>query len=251
MVSPPGAGGNPPPQVPPAPKAGAESAKANDASAAAKSPPGEEAAKAETAADTIEMVPPLVETTADTIEVPPPPVETVEVVRYVPNEADVSLRVLLSLIAIGFGVWVVFSWMKYDKTSGQTEQGLHKGSKQMVELTLVKEDRDRLDCASNATFEGVSCGFDAASQPRIPRPADDKILHPYCNIKNDVLLAAGLWQSPRLQGPLPKERFTVMCNYDVVGVLKSVSLRWSPTDKFDAAKQTLPVGILSDCVIPQ
>jgi hypothetical protein len=179
-------------------------------------------------------------------------VETVEVVRYVPNEADVSLRVLLSLFVIGFGVWVVFSWLKYDKTSGQTEQGWHKGSKQMIELTLVKEDRDRLDCASNASFDrDIACGFDAASQPRMPRPAVDKTLHPYCNIKNDVLLAAGLWQSPGLQGQLPNERFTVMCNYDVVGVLKSVSLRWSPTDKFDPAKQTLPVGILSDCVIPQ
>ncbi len=54
-----------------------------------------------------------------------------------------------------------------------------------------------------------------------------------------------------MRGPLPAERFTVVCNYDIVGVIKSVSLRFSPNDKFDPAKQSLPVGILTDCVIPQ
>jgi hypothetical protein len=66
-----------------------------------------------------------------------------------------------------------------------------------------------------------------------------------------MLLAAGLWDSPGLRGSLPTERFTVMCNYDIVGVLKTVSLRWNPNDKFDPAKQSLPVGVLTDCVIPQ
>lgn len=168
-----------------------------------------------------------------------------------PSEIDGPLRVLLLLLLIGFGVWVFFAWTKYDKTSGQTEQGWHKGTKQMVELTLVREDQNRLDCASNIMFDGLGCEFDSSTQPRAPRLPDNKILHPYCNIKNDVLLAAGLWSSPVLQGPLPTERFTVVCNYDVVGVVKSVSLRWSRTDKFDAAKQSLPVGFVSDCVIPQ
>jgi hypothetical protein len=54
--------------------------------------------------------------------------ETVEVVRYVPNEIDVPLRALLALFAIGFGVWVIFAWMRYDKNAAQTEQGWHKGT---------------------------------------------------------------------------------------------------------------------------
>jgi hypothetical protein len=177
--------------------------------------------------------------------------ERAPVERYVPSEIDGPLRALLVLFLIGFGVWVVFAWAKYDKTSGQTEQGWHKGTKQMVEITLVREDRNRLDCASNLTSDGLACEFDGNSQPRVPRPPDDKILHPYCNVKNDVLLAAGLWSSPGLQGPAPTERFTVVCNYEVASVVKSVSLRWSPNDKFEPAKQSLPVGVVSDCVIPQ
>jgi hypothetical protein len=181
-----------------------------------------------------------------------PAVEREPEVRYVPNEVDVSLRVLLALFAIGFGVWVIFAWLKYDKTAAQTEQGWHKGTKQLIELTLVREDVNKLACASNLTVEGLNCAYLANSQPRVPPPADDAhLLRPYCNVKNDVLLASGLWNSPGMRGPLPSERFTVMCNYDIVGVIKSVSLRWSPTDKFEPAKQSLPVGILTDCVIPQ
>jgi len=45
-------------------------------------------------------------------------------VCYVPNEVDVSLRVLLALFVIGFGVWIVLTWLKYDKSAAQSEQGL-------------------------------------------------------------------------------------------------------------------------------
>jgi hypothetical protein len=179
------------------------------------------------------------------VEINPIPAE-----YFRPSEIDGPLRVLLALFVIGFGVFVVNHWSKYDKYSGQTEQGWHKGSKQMVEITLVKEDKNKLDCASNISIEGLGCAFDANSQAR-PQQPKDKTLHPYCNIKNDVLLAAGLWDSPSLPAELPSERFTVVCNYNVVGVVKTVSQRWNTTDKFDPAKQSLPIGTLTDCVIPQ
>jgi hypothetical protein len=179
------------------------------------------------------------------VEINPIPAE-----YFRPSEIDGPLRVLLVLFVIGFGVFVANHWSKYDKYSGQTEQGWHKGSKQMVEITLVRDDKNKLDCASNIAIEGLGCAFDANSQAR-PQQPKDKTLHPYCNIKNDVLLAAGLWDSPGLPKELPSERFTVVCNYNVVGVVKTVSLRWNSTDKFDPAKQSLPVGTLTDCVIPQ
>jgi hypothetical protein len=172
-------------------------------------------------------------------------------VRYVQNEVDAPLRALLALFVIGFGVWVVFTWMKYDKSAAQSEQGWHKGTKQLIELTLVREDANKLDCASNVTVEGLNCAYDGKSQARAPMPDPAHRLRPYCNVKNDVLLGAGLWDSPAMRGPLPAERFTVVCNYDVVGVVKSVSLRWNANDKFDPAKQSLPVGTLTDCAIPQ
>jgi hypothetical protein len=37
----------------------------------------------------------------------------------------------------------------------------------------------------------------------------------------------------------------------VVGVLKAVALRWSPTGSFNAVDQSVAVGTVSDCVIPQ
>jgi hypothetical protein len=179
------------------------------------------------------------------VEINPIPAE-----YFRPSEIDGPLRVLLVLFVIGFGVFVANHWSKYDKYSGQTEQGWHKGSKQMVEITLVRDDKNKLDCASNIAIEGLGCAFDANSQAR-PQQPKDKTLHPYCNIKNDVLLAAGLWDSPGLPKELPAERFTVVCNYNVVGVVKTVSLRWNTNDKFDPAKQSLPIGTLTDCVIPQ
>lgn len=182
---------------------------------------------------------------------PVPPVVCEPEVRYVQNEVDAPLRALLALFVIGFGVWVVFTWMKYDKSAAQSEQGWHKGTKQLIELTLVREDANKLDCASNVTVEGLNCAYDGKSQARAPMPDPAHRLRPYCNVKNDVLLGAGLWDSPGMRGPLPAERFTVVCNYNVVGVVKSVSLRWNPNDKFDPAKQSLPVGTLTDCAIPQ
>jgi len=222
---------------------GAPGAEADGAMAAAA--PGAEASAGEKAAVPEAAIPPASEP-ALPVEVNPIPAE-----YFRPSEIDGPLRALLALFVIGFGVWVVNHWTKYDKYSGQTEQGWHKGSKQMVEITLVREDKTKLDCASDIIIEGLGCAYTADSQPRNPPLPKDKTLHPYCNIKNDVLLAAGLWDSPGLQGELPTERFTVVCNYSVVGVVKSVSVRWNIGDKFDPAKQSLPVGILTDCVIPQ
>ena len=71
--------------------------------------------------------------------------------------------------------------------------------------------------------------------------------HRFC----ELFLAAGLWQAPILQGTLPAERFTVVCNYHIIGVLKAVSLRWSPTASFNPVDQSVTVGTLSDCAIPQ
>ncbi len=249
MSSPENQGGLPPtPQATPAAASPSPTRSSDAQPASAESAPAGDAASG---------APPAGETAAPPPAAPPPapvpePVEVnpIPVEYFRPSEIDGPLRALLVLFVIGFGVFVVNHWSKYDKYSGQTEQGWHKGSKQMVEITLVKEDKSKLDCASNISIEGLGCAYDANSQPRTQQPSD-KALHPYCNIKNDVLLASGLWESPALQGQLPNERFTVVCNYNVVGVVKSVSLRWNTTDKFDPAKQSLPIGTLTDCVIPQ
>jgi hypothetical protein len=77
------------------------------------------------------------------------------------------------------------------------------------------------------------------------------VLQPFNTVKNELFLAAGLWQAPILHEPLPAERFTVVCNYRVLGVLRAVSLRWSLTGNFGPVDQSVAVGTLSDCTIPQ
>jgi hypothetical protein len=37
----------------------------------------------------------------------------------------------------------------------------------------------------------------------------------------------------------------------MVGSLKSASLRWQPTGAFAPLKDAAPVGLLTECVIPQ
>jgi len=43
----------------------------------------------------------------------------------------------------------------------------------------------------------------------------------------------------------------VACNYKVLGVLKSVGLRWAVNGSFDPVKQSVTVGALTDCVLPK
>jgi len=122
----------------------------------------------------------------------------------------------------------------------------------MVEVTLIRDDKKNLSCASDRSFEQIHCGFYGNSQPWGPGPdQDSNTLQPFNTVKNELFLAAGLWAAPILRGELPSSRFTVVCNYHIQGVLKNVSLRWSSTGNFSPVDQSVTVGKLTDCVIPQ
>lgn len=158
----------------------------------------------------------------------------------------------LSLFSIGFGVWLIFAWTRYGEEYAQANEVWHVGGTRMVELTLVREDVDNLACASDLSRDGLYCAYRANLTGFAPGPPDERqILRPYATIKNELLLGAGLWSSPDLRGNLPAWRFTVVCNYHIVGVLKSVSLRWTPTGDFSPATQSIAAGRLSDCVLPE
>jgi len=174
-----------------------------------------------------------------------------------PLPRNILLYTVFSLMCIGIGLWLVLAWSGYkDKYTQQTE-GWHLGSTKMLEITLIRDDRKNLACASDKTFSHqtfgeIHCGYHKNGVQWGPKPTEDShILQPFNTVKNELFLAAGLWQSSILQGELPKDRFTVVCNYHVLGVLKSVSLRWSPTANFNPVDQSVAVGSLSDCVIPQ
>ena len=170
----------------------------------------------------------------------------------VTGEFNVLCYTLLSLFIVSFGVWVIFAWTGYGNRYAPHADGWYKGGTRSIEVTLVREDIRNLDCASDVVLEDLHCGYRANQQPFDASATPDRLLlRPYNTVENVLFLGVGLWSSPGLSGSLPKERFTVVCNFHMVGTVKSVSLRWSPTGSFDPVKSPVPVGALADCVIPQ
>jgi len=157
-----------------------------------------------------------------------------------------------SLMTIMFVVWILFSWSGYSDKYAQVTEGWSLGNTKMLEITIVKDDKDGLACSSDLNFDGVRCGYAANGTQLGPNVVDSsKVLQPYNTVKNELFIAAGLWTSKGLPNPLPAERFTVVCNYRVVGVSKNMSLRWGTKAVFDPLKHSVAIGTLSDCVIPQ
>lgn len=155
----------------------------------------------------------------------------------------------VSLMTIMFVVWILFSWSGYSDKYAQVTEGWSLGSTKMLEITIVKDDKDGLACSSDLNFDGVRCAF---SGNAAPSGVDlSKMLQPFNTVKNELFIASGLWTSKGLPNPLPAERFTVVCNYRVVGVSKNMSLRWGQKAAFDPLKHSVAIGTLSDCVIPQ
>ena len=167
-----------------------------------------------------------------------------------PEDADVLLRGAAALICIGFVVWLVFSWTNYADKYSQVMEGWRLGGTHMVELTLVREDRDNLSCASDQEFADVRCGFRANKSPREPKPEEKLELRPYKSVKGELILGAGLWSGPDLAQP-PRGRFTAVCNYTILGVTKSANVRWQKSGQFSRLSETVPVGRLDGCVIPR
>lgn len=169
-----------------------------------------------------------------------------------PPPRNVLLYTVFSLLCIGIALWLVLAWSGYKEKYTQQTEGWRLGSTRMLEITLIREDKKNLACASDKSFGDIRCGFHRDGKPNGPLPENDPhILQPFNTVKNELFLAAGLWQAPVLQGELPKERFSVVCNYNILGVLKAVALRWSPTGSFNPVDQSVAVGTLTNCTIPQ
>lgn len=158
-----------------------------------------------------------------------------------------SLAVLCCIITL---TWLVYSWTGYARRNAHIGDGFHLSSSQLLELTLVREDRDDLACASDAPINGLRCGYQQGGKP-VTGEDPKRVLQPYMTTKNELLLGAGLWQSPALAKPLPPGRFTTICNYRLAGATRSVSLRWRATGSFEPYAKVAPVVSLSDCVIPE
>jgi hypothetical protein len=164
------------------------------------------------------------------------------------GEGDVLVRVTLALFAIGLGVWLVLAWRGHRGEAVGMQAAWHRGAGNHIENTLVREDENRLACASGLTPDALACAFDGDRQARAPLPPDATRLRPYATVGGDLLLGAGLWES--LPRPLPAERFTVVCDFEIVDLLRSVAMRWAADGQFDPTPKSLPAGRLHGCAIP-
>jgi hypothetical protein len=157
----------------------------------------------------------------------------------------------LWLVAITFGVWVVTAGAHYRVEYSQSVEGFRLGGTRMVEVTLVASDKQGLACAMDKVVEGLRCGYRADSSAAGPvSPDDAAMLQPYYTAGGELLLGAGLWVSPGAKEPLPGGRFAVVCNFHVVGVTKSAAIRFAPDAAFGATGKLVPVGTLTECVLP-
>ena len=154
----------------------------------------------------------------------------------------------LAFCLICFGVWVVSAGTQYREEYAQLTEGWRVGSVRSIEVTLVKEDKQNLACASAQELWGLRCA--GAGQPGQTNP-DPLTLQPYNTIGNQLFLGAGLWNSPDLREPLPPARFTVICNYHIKGVAKGIRVRFAHAGPFVPLGKTVMVGTLTDCVIPR
>ena len=185
-------------------------------------------------------------------DVPPPPAGTsgspfvepagAQPAGEPPGEFGVVLRVTLWLFAIGFAVWVIFAFGDYRKHYVLATENWHRGAKNFIEITLVREDHVNLDCAADATVRGLHCAFGADQPPRAGADDDLHVLRPYNTVNGELFLGAGLWRLAGATGALPAGRFTVICDFDIVGALRSVALRWARNGSFDPNERSLAGG---------
>ena len=167
------------------------------------------------------------------------------------ERSRMMLQSFLWLAAIAFGVWVATAGKRYREEYRQSVEGFRLGGTRLVELTLVASDQQALACAADVAVDALRCGHRADGSAAGPTAPDDAtVLQPYYTVGGELLLGAGLWRSPALQGPLPTSRFTAACNFHCQGVTRAATIRFAPGAAFAGTGKLVPVGTLSDCVLP-
>jgi len=185
---------------------------------------------------------------------PSPPVATPPVIAGAPasGELEPLIRVTLALFVIGLAVWLLLAGSAYRRQYSGTGAAWHRGAENFIEITLVRDDSVNLACAADATMQDLHCGFRKDRRPSAGSVDGDDahVLRPYNTVNGELFLGAGLWSSLAQHGPLPAGRFTVTCDFEIAGALRSAALRWTRNGNFDASDRSLAAGVLRNCAIP-
>jgi hypothetical protein len=182
-----------------------------------------------------------------------------------PSELEPLIRLTLALVVIGLAVWLLLAGTAYRRQYSGTGVAWHRGANNFIEITLVREDDANLACAADATVQGLHCSFRrdrrtrqssgaACSEDSTSAGHDDRcdahLLRPYNTVNGELFLGAGLWDSLAQHGRLPAGRFTVNCDFEIVGALRPAALRWTRNGSFDGNDRSLAAGVLRNCAIP-
>jgi hypothetical protein len=168
------------------------------------------------------------------------------------DRVNVILLSFVSFVMILFTVWVVSGSKRYRREYADATQGWRVGTSRVVELTVVEQDKSNLGCASDKAIGDLRCGYAADRKPAESLSADrHEVLQPFNTVAGELLLGAGLWASPDLKQSLPASRFSVVCNYNIKGVVRSARIRFDPTGRFEPLSRTITAGTLTECMVPR
>jgi hypothetical protein len=131
---------------------------------------------------------------------------------------------------------------------------VERGSRHLIDITLVGTDHDDLACALDEPVAGLSCSHGSDQKQRIATPAreSDTLLQPMTTKSGLTVLVAGLWSQPALAAKLDasraSSRFVAACSIKARGSVEKVRIRWKRSEGWLPATH-LPVVQVESCKI--
>jgi hypothetical protein len=169
-----------------------------------------------------------------------------------PKVLSVLLKTLVIFYTIVAIVWIGFAWGDKRRLYSSENPLRQIGETYPIEITLIRDDREHLACASTHSFSGLHCAYKSPNVAWSDGLADDtSILRPYSTVEGEQLLAAGLWSQLAPQEPLPSHRFSVLCNFRPIAAVRDARVRWKTNGAFGPINRAWLVGSLTNCVLPK
>ncbi len=132
------------------------------------------------------------------------------------------------VVGAGLGLAALIAW-------GTRGAPFVRGSHALILMSIVRQDADRLDCASAEQFDGARCAFDNANLPSGVREP----LRPFSTIYQQVILVSGVFEEAHVASWLEAarakgedDRVVLSCDGTLLGKAATVGLRWQAAVPF-------------------